>query len=400
MDSKNKEMRVHLILALLAMSIIMALGLGKAKAAEKEVTLYVYYEGDEALHINIWNWTGIKVADGAAYSNVDFGDWNKDMAELTESSDFENWYTVKLVALDSTVDDGFDVYAGSEKIANGSLQYDGKEAYAKIVDDESTEVAIKDWALTDVPVKDNSDDNNNNNNNDDNNNNNNNDDNNNNNDDNNNNNNDDNNNNNNDDNNNNNNDDNNNNNNDDNNNNNNDDNNNNNNDDNNNNNTDDNNNEDGVFTLYVYNAKGGKTYLNVWNWKGLAAADGTEYEDPFNWGKGIPVMQPVEGKTGWYSVKLKILDATAEDGIDVYGATEAENILKTDNKWNNSPEIYAELVSGKKTAYAVKDWKLTELPADNDKNVKTGDETDILFLAGLMLVSGLAFICLSGKKEA
>ena len=74
MDSKNKEMRVHLILALLAMSIIMALGLGKAKAAEKEVTLYVYYEGDEALHINIWNWTGIKVADGAAYSNVDFGD--------------------------------------------------------------------------------------------------------------------------------------------------------------------------------------------------------------------------------------------------------------------------------------------------------------------------------------
>ena len=361
MNDRSKSFQARVIMTLIAVIAVFAVGIVKAKAAEKEVTLYVYYEGDEALHINIWNWTGIKVADGASYSNVDFGDWNKDMAELTESSDFENWYTVKLVALDSTVDDGFDVYAGSEKIANGSLQYDGKEAYAKIVDDESTEVAIKDWALTDVPVKDNSDDNNNNNNNDDNNNNN--------------------------DDNNNNNDDNNNNNNDDNNNNNNDDNNNNNNDDNNNNNTDDNNNEDGVFTLYVYNAKGGKTYLNIWNWKGLAAADGTEYEDPFNWGKGIPVMQPVEGKTGWYSVKLKVLDATAEDGIDVYGATEAENILKTDNKWNNSPEIYAELVSGKKTAYAVKDWKLTDLPADNDNAVKTGDETSITFLMILALIS-------------
>ena len=167
--------------------------------------------------------------------------------------------------------------------------------------------------------------------------------------------------------------------------------------------------EDGKFTLYVYNEKGGKMYLNIWNWKGLKVADGAAYSDPFNWGKDIAEV-PATDKAGWYAIDLIVLDPNAEDGFDVYVDTEANNIIKSDNKWGNSPEIYKELVSGSKKAYAISGGKVVDATAtesnatgsnSTDKNVKTGDESHVALMAIIMLASaGACFVAFKKRKEA
>ena len=117
--------------------------------------------------------------------------------------------------------------------------------------------------------------------------------------------------------------------------------------------------ENDSFTLYYYNESEEPLYVNIWNWSGLAFAEGSNLDYTFKWDNQQAKMAAVEGNANWYSVTFQIKDAAADDGFTIYQNDEKNVTVQYDNKWNNTQQ-YAAFVSGAKSAYAIKDGTVYE----------------------------------------
>ena len=118
-----------------------------------------------------------------------------------------------------------------------------------------------------------------------------------------------------------------------------------------------------TFTLYYYTELGtgfDALYMSIWSHAGLTYGDGVTTNYDFGWSNNAQAeLTAVEDNTNWYAVDLKIV-ADAYDGFDLYQVTKSavtsDNKLATyDNQYGNNSEIYATLVSGESTAYAIKE---------------------------------------------
>ena len=77
-----------------------------------------------------------------------------------------------------------------------------------------------------------------------------------------------------------------------------------------------------TFTLYYYYEGTETLYVDFWDWTGLEFGSGVETGDYLNWNKYLGKFSKVEGKDNWYSIDLKIKDATTtSDGFDIYAAS-------------------------------------------------------------------------------
>lgn len=111
-----------------------------------------------------------------------------------------------------------------------------------------------------------------------------------------------------------------------------------------------------VFTLYYYSEGEPTLYMNIWNHAGITFAAGAETSSDWGWDHPQGILKPVEDNKGWYSIKVTVLNASADDGFDIYngGSDDANKAATYDNQWNNVGD-YKVLTGGTKNAYAVKD---------------------------------------------
>lgn len=119
------------------------------------------------------------------------------------------------------------------------------------------------------------------------------------------------------------------------------------------------------FTLYYYSEGNPALYLNIWNHAGLDFASDAVTSTEWGWNYPQGILQPVKDNPGWYSIGLTVLDASANDGFDIYngGSDDSQKVVTYDNQWNHI-EDYGVLTGGSKNAYAVKEGVLyTDLSA-------------------------------------
>lgn len=116
-----------------------------------------------------------------------------------------------------------------------------------------------------------------------------------------------------------------------------------------------------TFTLYYYaELEEGydSVYMDIWSHSGLEFADTASTSAIWGWTYSQGVLEAVEGNENWYAIDVKILDGADSDGFDLYqavaGETASSKLGGYDASWNNT-EIYASLISGENSAYAIKD---------------------------------------------
>jgi arabinogalactan endo-1,4-beta-galactosidase len=128
------------------------------------------------------------------------------------------------------------------------------------------------------------------------------------------------------------------------------------------------------FTLYYYDDSADPTlYVDIWNHSGIEFADSASVGWAFEWKYKQAVMQAVEGNENWYQTEITVLSAENSDGFDIYRNSSNDKIYQCDNEWHNS-EVYATLVGGGSSAYAIKDGTLyTDLA---DAGISLGQVSD------------------------
>ena len=129
------------------------------------------------------------------------------------------------------------------------------------------------------------------------------------------------------------------------------------------------------FTLYYYNESEEPLYVNIWNWAGLAFAEGSNLDSTFGWDYQQAKMAAVEGNANWYSVTFQIKDAAANDGFTIYQNDSNNKKAEYDNQWNNTQQ-YAAFVSGAKSGYAIKDGTVYEDLAEAGLTIKDQEQPE------------------------
>lgn len=133
--------------------------------------------------------------------------------------------------------------------------------------------------------------------------------------------------------------------------------------------------ENDSFTLYYYNESEEPFYVNIWNWSGLAFAEGSNLDYTFKWDNQQAKMAAVEGNENWYSVTFQIKDAAANDGFTIYQNDSNNKKAEYDNQWNNTQQ-YAAFVSGAKSGYAIKDGTVYEDLAEAGLTIKDQEQPE------------------------
>ncbi|MBP3366749.1 MAG: hypothetical protein J6K96_07130 [Treponema sp.] len=99
---------------------------------EKTITLVFYSYNNPAKYVNIWKHTGIEFANDVTLSTS--WNWEHSQGIMTESTEHEKWYKIKLKIKDANNnDEGFDIYKDSSSGNNNDKLFSSNDTKATTV---------------------------------------------------------------------------------------------------------------------------------------------------------------------------------------------------------------------------------------------------------------------------
>lgn len=112
-----------------------------------------------------------------------------------------------------------------------------------------------------------------------------------------------------------------------------------------------------TFDLYYYYEGSDTLYLNIWNHTGIEFGEGVTTSNDWEWNFSQGIFEKVEGKDNLYSISLKILDSSKDDGFDIYSGVGSNPLVGYDSKYNNITD-YNTLVGGSSNEYCIYNGKI------------------------------------------
>ncbi|MCR5104027.1 MAG: hypothetical protein K6B68_06185, partial [Eubacterium sp.] len=143
MKGKNQNKLLHIVFAIVLIFGLVSpfSNMANVNAADSDTfDLYYYYEGSETLYIDIWSHTGIDFGEGVSTSDAWGWTFSQGVFKKVEGKD--NLYSISIKILDSSKDDGFDIYAGENKVVGYDSEYNNKTDYNTLVGGSSNEYCI------------------------------------------------------------------------------------------------------------------------------------------------------------------------------------------------------------------------------------------------------------------